>query len=96
MKKIKLMADYGCYPLWHVDSDEFGDIAPSSLPISESLQNALMDWANIFDSILDMDDPASSGFKNDQEEKDFIQKGYELSLCLKHELGNTYEVIYKP
>ncbi|KES16178.1 hypothetical protein GASC598I20_006050, partial [Gilliamella apicola SCGC AB-598-I20] len=36
MKKIKLMADYECYPLW-IDSDnEVGNIDPDSLLISDS------------------------------------------------------------
>ena len=41
-----------------------------------------------------MDDPASSGFKDKEEEEKFIKDGYELARNLQDELGNQYEVIY--
>ncbi|MHC5729637.1 MAG: hypothetical protein ACYTXY_37035 [Nostoc sp.] len=34
-EKIKLMADYGCYPLWWVSSDKIGNIDPETLPLSQ-------------------------------------------------------------
>ena len=36
--KIRLMADYFCYPLWHDDGINMGDIGPASLPISNELK----------------------------------------------------------
>ncbi len=36
MKRIKLMADYDCYPLWLDSDDEVGNIDPDVLPISDS------------------------------------------------------------
>ena len=41
MKKIKLMPDYGCFPIWGMDDDNFGNIDPYSLPISKSLAEEL-------------------------------------------------------
>ncbi len=32
------MADYFCYPLWHDDGINMGDIGPASLPISNELK----------------------------------------------------------
>ncbi|BDI18607.1 hypothetical protein ANSO36C_44090 [Nostoc cf. commune SO-36] len=34
-EKIKLMPDYGCYPLWWVSSDKIGNIDPETLPLSQ-------------------------------------------------------------
>ncbi|WP_370463638.1 hypothetical protein [Pantoea sp. B9002] len=94
MKKIKLMADYGCYPLWGTTPDDFGDISPEDLSISSNLKDSLYSWAKRYDAILNMDDPASSGFKDKEEEEKFIKDGYELARNLQDELGNQYEVIY--
>ncbi|MCE0828997.1 hypothetical protein LVQ78_23705 [Buttiauxella sp. A2-C2_NF] len=95
MKKIKLMADYGCYPLWGTTPDDFGDIAPDLLPISTDLQESLQRWADRFEAILNIDDPASSGFKNELEEETFIKDGYVLAQRLRDELGSEYEIIYQ-
>ncbi|MGS4820179.1 hypothetical protein ACN4GA_14285 [Raoultella terrigena] len=94
MKKIKLMADYQCHPLWGVTPEELGDISPEKLPISSGLKSSLEEWAKRYDAILNIDDPASSGFKNKEEEKLFIDDGYKLSQRLREELGNEYEIIY--
>ena len=40
-EKIKLMADYGCYPLWWVNSQKIGDIDPETLPLSQQTINRL-------------------------------------------------------
>jgi hypothetical protein len=62
MKKLRLMCDYFCYPIWHDDgkmSGEFGDIDPRTLSISRVLAEELIAWSDSFDRGLDMDDPAS-------------------------------------
>ncbi|EEQ00911.1 hypothetical protein yrohd0001_1100 [Yersinia rohdei ATCC 43380] len=41
-----------------------------------------------------MDDPASSGFKDKEEEEKFITDGCEIAQHLQDELGSQYEVIY--
>ncbi|HHH1591716.1 TPA: hypothetical protein ACPZUF_000416 [Yersinia enterocolitica] len=95
MKTIKLMADYGCHPLWETTPNDFGDISPNELPISIELQDSLKRWADRFEAILNMDDPASSRFKSTSEEEMFIADGYELAQRLRDELGSEYEIIYR-
>ncbi|MBR8826649.1 MAG: hypothetical protein DSM107014_01870 [Gomphosphaeria aponina SAG 52.96 = DSM 107014] len=34
-RKIKLMADYRCYPLWWEDTDKVGNIEPKTLSLKE-------------------------------------------------------------
>ncbi|MFJ5482825.1 hypothetical protein [Pectobacterium actinidiae] len=94
MKKIKLMADYQCHPLWGTTPDDFGDIAPDELPISVQLIESLRQWAEQYDNTLNMDDPASSGFSNAEEEAEFKRQGDILSQRLRDELGSEYEIIY--
>ncbi|MGC6389064.1 hypothetical protein ACMV8I_15600 [Ewingella sp. S1.OA.A_B6] len=94
MKEIKLMADYQCHPLWGTTLEDFGDLSPEELPISLELKNSLGEWAKRYDALLNMDDPASSGFKSEEEAKLFIDDGYKLAERLQIELGSAYKITY--
>ena len=61
---------------------------------TSGLKSSLEEWAKRYDAILNIDDPASSGFKNKEEEKLFIDDGYKSAQRLREELGNEYEIIY--
>ncbi len=95
MRRVKLMPDYQCFPLWEAAGGTVGNIDPSSLPISQTLKDDLVQWAQSFDATLNLDDPAISGFQNIQEENAFIQLGNELGIRLQAELGQDFEVIVK-
>lgn len=96
-RRIRLMADYFCHPLWHSGGVEVGDIDPASLPISADLQQDLGAWARAFDAILDMDDPANKGgFESPQAAADFAAQGAQLADRLRGELGPDWDVAYWP
>lgn len=58
--RIKVMADYHCHPLWALDEDVYGDIAPEALGLSPDLTRDLNAWAEAFTASLNPDDPAAS------------------------------------
>lgn len=93
-EKIKLMADYGCYPLWWVNSKKIGDINPETLPLSQQTINRLEKWADMYDGKLNEDEPALSGFSSNEEQEIFEEEGIDLWKQLKKELTSNYEVIY--
>ncbi|MEM9542595.1 MAG: hypothetical protein AAGA60_24270 [Cyanobacteria bacterium P01_E01_bin.42] len=93
-KQIKLMTDYYCYPLWWMGGQEIGDIDPKTLPLSQELIKSLEQWQNGYDAILDLEDPASSGFKTLSQEEEFEQEGIRLWQKLKQELAPEYTVFY--
>jgi hypothetical protein len=95
VRAIKLMADYQCFPLWEASSGVVGNIDPSDLPISLSLQQRLIVWAEKFDATLDMNDPARSGFASEQVADEFRQEGEVLAQSLQQELGTAYIVTRK-
>lgn len=92
MRVIKLMADYQCYPLWEASPGIVGNIDPEDLPISSSLQQKLIAWAEKFTATLNMDDPPRSGFESEQEASEFRQEGAMLAQYLRNELGANYVV----
>ncbi len=87
MKTIKLKADYQCHPLWDMTPQQYGDIDPDSLPISQNLKQQLAQWSRSYDRTLNMADPARSGFENAESEAEFIKAGHELAQKLRNELG---------
>jgi hypothetical protein len=96
MKKIKLMADYGCWPLWYNDPfDEYnvGPFDPNTWPISRHLITCLEEWQRIFDSTIDMSNPNEAGFNSEKELAQFIAKGRNLKASIERELPNV-EVTY--
>lgn len=95
MRKIKVMADYQCHPLWDVSPEMYGDVDPNTLPISTELKQQLADWAREFDETLNMSDPASSGFKSSEAEAAFKMKGVQISEKLQEELGAGFLISVK-
>jgi hypothetical protein len=59
-KRIKVMADYDCHPLWALDEDVYGDIAPEKLNLSPELTHDLNVWAEAYSSSLNREDPSQS------------------------------------
>lgn len=92
---VRVMADYGCHPLWAVYPDgELDNISPESLPISRDLADSLNSWAGEFDAILNEDDPASSDFATLEDERSFNDRGRRLAEWLAREIGRQYRVTY--
>jgi hypothetical protein len=56
-RRIKLMADYGCHPLWSMDEAYSGNLDPDALGLSPALAADLAAWAERFEDALDWDNP---------------------------------------
>ena len=90
---LKLMAEYGCDPLWIEVSPYNLDLA--GLPISCDLRDALYDWAKSFEDTFNTHDPSKSGFSTLEGKKAFEIEGASLFFRLKTELGCSFEVTSK-
>jgi hypothetical protein len=80
-EKIKLMADYGCYPLWWVSSEKMGDIDPETLPLSQQTINRLEKWAEMYDAKLNEDEPTLSSFSSNEEQASFEEEEINLGTA---------------
>lgn len=92
MRRLKLMADYGCHPLWGVAAEEIGDVDPADLPISRALAADLGRWARAYDATLDRDDPVRSGFASPEAAAAFRAEGARLAERLRIELGEGWSI----
>jgi hypothetical protein len=95
MRKIKVMADYQCHPLWDMSPASYGDIDPGTLRISAELRQQLTDWAREFDETLDVADPAKSGFKSKEAAAAFRARDTQLADQLQNELGPDFFISVK-
>ena len=93
-QKIKLMLDYGCYPLWWHDSDQIGNIEPATLPLSQATLKRLEALAEANNAQLNWDDPANSPEPTEAELDAWEREGVELWQQLQTELSPDYEVVY--
>jgi hypothetical protein len=64
-RRVKVMAEYCCDPLWACRGDGYENISPEALGVSASLAADLAAWSRAFDSSYDADDPAVSGWSPD-------------------------------
>lgn len=84
-RRIKVMTDYGCYPLWAMDEGMIGPFAPNLLGVSPELENDLWAWAAEFDMSLNIDDPAKSHWPEERH-RQHIEQGLSLARRIKLEL----------
>ncbi len=94
VEKIKLMADYECYPIWWVSSNKAGDINPETLPLSEKTISRLQKWTEVYDEKMNWEDPSASDFPSVEAKAAFEAEGISLWKQLQKELVPNYEVLY--
>lgn len=94
MWTLKVMPDYSCWPLWHRDPGEVGNIDPDTLPLSIELRAALLAWSLEFDARLNWDDPGSTIPPAPDVQDAFEQTGRELTARLNAELGSAIRFVY--
>lgn len=93
--KIKVMADYECWPLWWDEAGRVGNVSPSDLGLSARLSGELIAWASAYDATLNRDDPLSSGFASSDNQLEFHAHGRRLAADVADELGSDTAVRYQ-
>jgi len=91
--QIKLMPDYGCWPLWWSGKHPSDNIDPRTLPLSSETIERLTAWSQIFDAQLNWDDPGSTIWTAEFLQN-FEQEGLHLWDKLSGELGDKFEILY--
>ena len=92
IQTFKLMPDYQCFCLWEMGQNIYENTDPNKLPISQELKRDLSAWEKKYDDTLDEEYPPDSGFKSEQEEKQFKKDGENLQKRLQQELGDGFQV----
>lgn len=91
LMRLKVLADYDCWPIWHDGGEKVGPIDPASLAISGELVDAFNRWQAEFDASLNHADPAASSLADPVR---FEHEGRRLARALQQELGPGSRVRY--
>ena len=92
-RTIKLMWDYGCWPIWQFDGEIFDNISPESLPLSAAIKTRLEAWASVPEAKLDQNYPPDTIWLS-EDRRVFETEGRALWKALQGELGASYYVLY--
>ena len=103
MRKLRLEPEWRCTPIRIDYSDGYDDwldtygsvIEPEKLPLSQELIAEIWDWADIYDTFLDWDDPATPKDIDPKIKADFWEQGEVIAKKLQAELGDDYLVSYQ-
>ena len=94
-KVLKLMSDYGCFPLWEYhDGELISNRNPYDMPLTEDVQLALCNWAAAYNQTLNQEYPPDSGFSSPNKESAFEHEGRRLWRELQTQLAPEYQVVY--
>jgi hypothetical protein len=91
-RKIKLMAEYNYSPLWDMETADNLDL--DELPLSSSIQKKLSNWAEIYNQVINWDNPADSSFSDVLTQDNFEQDGIAIWQQLQEELSPNYQIFY--
>ncbi len=94
MRLLRLMPDYGCWPIWSGGAGDCDNIDPEDLPIADGSRDRLQRWVDAFDAILDPGDPAASDFATAGDEVAHEREGRELWRILEAELAPDFRLHY--
>jgi hypothetical protein len=89
---IKIMPDYGCFPLWkrNKESEIFQNINHLDLNISNEIKIKLDEWNLVYQNTFNNDYPPNSSFINLKAAFDFEKEGL---LIWKQLIDETEEQI---
>lgn len=94
MKTLRISNEYECYPTWE-DDDGLENIDPRKLEIPTELASRIDEWDDRFQATYVPDDPASSGFVNEETKRTFIEDGKRLFHELANAVSGKYKVEYR-
>jgi hypothetical protein len=94
-KRIKVMADYQCDPLWALDEDRYGCFAPEMIDVSPQLAADLKAWGASYDAAFNPDDPANAHW-TDAQNAAHAAEGRRLAGRLKRERPDLMVYVMEP
>ncbi|QDR79929.1 hypothetical protein [Sporomusa termitida] len=96
MKKLRLLLEYQCYPLWIYN--EKGEIIlndlPDELKTEVDIQNLIKDIQVTYNSLF-IDNKVEfryKGFDNEAEENEFRDKLTKMVQAIEKNMGNIYKI----
>jgi hypothetical protein len=94
-KRIKLMCDYQCDPLWALDEERYGCFSPDMIDLSAELNADLKAWAASYETSFNLEDPANPNW-TEAEYAAHEAEGRRLAGRLKRERPDLMVYVLEP
>ena len=96
VKRIRLLLDYGCYPVWLYDEDNdvIDTLLPEELRADIELDKLFDDLQHRYEALF-INDPhefSYVGFKNDADRELFLRDWVRAATELKEKLQGKYPI----
>ena len=91
---LKIMPEYECYSFWVAHAGLRDNVDPASLGLPAELAAAIDAWEQEYEATYTPDDPASSGFPDEESERAFNALGRRLAAQTASALGSGWSVQY--
>jgi len=91
---LKIMPEYECYSFWVANGGILDNVDPASLEIPADLAAEIDAWEQAYEATYVPDNPASSGFSDEESEKAFNSRGRDLATRTAEALGSGWLVQY--
>lgn len=93
--RVKVMADYGCYPLWALDDGRYVNFHPDALGLSPELTGELSAWGEAYSSSLDADNLSRSLWSEERHRQHDVE-GRRLAERLATERPDLMVYVLEP
>ena len=97
IRKLRLMLEYGCYPVWLYDEEGFVEdtLLPEELRNDRELDARFTDLQDRYDALFINDEHVFDyiGFKTEAEKAEFLADWQEAVKELKEKAKGKYEIV---
>lgn len=92
-KHLIISPEYSCYPLWwRLEDGGLINFNAHELEIPEAFADEIEEWGDKYELTYNKDDPAKSGFTDEQLQKEFFEKGQLILKQLKDMFSDKIEI----
>lgn len=89
--RLRFAPEYGCWPTWNDDTGD--NVDPADLGLPDELLARLRQWDDAWQATFKPDDPAASGFADDEEAQRWIDEGRAIAGEIERQWARPLVVI---
>jgi hypothetical protein len=98
-RTIRLLSDWGFYPFYLDEGDgRFALVEPqefrATFDLPEHVMSALLEWDELYQEVLDPDDPRGSDWATPADRQHYVDRGRDAARLLRRHVPSDVDVVY--